>query len=83
MELGDKSKKYLVPVDMVAWASICVANIYCDNEEEYEQIISDNINKLHEKGHFSVNCHNNFDIGDGEILEIKFDEDKSYYEVVK
>jgi len=81
MELGDKSKKYCMPVDMIATASICVGNIYCDTKEEYEQILNDNINDIHEKGYFNVNCHNNFDIGDGEIAEVNFDEDKQYYEV--
>jgi len=81
MELGDKSKKYCVPVDMEAMANICVANIHCDTKEEYEQILDDNIDAIYDEGHFNVNCHNNFDVGDGEIAKFDFDEDKQFYEV--
>ncbi len=81
MDIGDKSKKYCVPVYMIATASVCAGNIYCDTEEEYKKTLEDNINDLFEEGHFNVNCHNNFDIGDSEVESLDFDADKKYYEV--
>ena len=81
IDIGDKNKKYCVPVYLVATASICAGNVYCDSKEEYEKLLEDNVNELFEEGHFNVNCHNNFDISDGEIAEFNFDEDKQFYEV--
>jgi len=81
IDLGDKTKKYCVQVYFTTSASKCAGNIYCDSKEEYNKILDDNIDTLYDEGYISVNCSNDFDVGDIEVEEINFDEDKSYFEV--
>ncbi len=77
--IGDKDKKYCIQVMMMATASNVAANIYCDTKEEYENLLNDNLNDIYNESHLDVNCHNNFDMGDGELEEVNFDKDKDYY----
>ena len=67
-----KEKKYAVQVYMVATATKCAGVVYCDNENEYTEIVDKNSNELFESGDFSINCHNDFDLGDADIEEVDF-----------
>ena len=78
MEIGNKKAKYAVQVYTKAYASKWTATVYCDTEEEYNKLLDDNCNEIHDKGYISTNISNDFDISDCEIDEIKFDEEKQY-----
>ncbi len=79
MELGDKKAKYAIQVSTKAYASKHVGVIYWNTEEEYNKLLDDNCDQIMEEGGFSTNVSNDFEVGDIDIEEIKFDEDKEYY----
>lgn len=79
MKIGNKKAKYAVTVTTQAWASKVCGVIYCDTEEEYEKLLDENFDELHDEGYFSTNISNDFDIGDVEIEEFNFEEDSQYY----
>ena len=61
--------KVKIPVYIIATASMCIGEIEVEKFEECE----DAAYKLFENSEdgFDVNCHNNFDLGDTEIDEIR------------
>ena len=79
-DIGDVKSKYAIQVYATASASKYVGTIFCNTEEEYNQLVDDNYDLLHDEGSMSVNIHNDFDMGDIEIEEIDFSKDSKCYE---
>jgi hypothetical protein len=83
MEIGNNKSKYAIHVHVSTCASKYAGTIYCNSEEEYEQLLGENFDELHEKGHFSTNISNDFEVGDIEIDEFNFTEEAEYCENVQ
>jgi len=81
MEIGSAgTSKYSVQVYAVTSASKVAGTIHCNTKEEYENLLEENFDQLHEDGYFNINCTNDFDIGDIELDEFDFEKDAKYYE---
>ena len=63
------SKKYRIPVTIIASASHTIGEVECDSLEEFEEL-AEELWKSQGYDAPNINATNNFDLGDWDIAEV-------------